>query len=140
MWAVKNDQTGFRSINFESELNADESLYLTQPELTVTRDQVIKSYSIQIQNNLDEFAKTRGYDNVNSSSKYKDISDEEIFLLPDDVQTDVIRFRSECRYLALKTAETWARCYQILAESDNSNNIPSFEDVLSQLPTLEWPI
>lgn len=139
MWAVRNDQNGFRSINNESELNADETLSLAQPVLSVTRAQVIQRYSLEIQNNLDKFAKTRGYDNVNSSAKYKDITDEEISLLPEDVQSDVIRFRGECRYLALKTAETWARCYQILAEASNSNSIPSLTEVLEQLPTLEWP-
>jgi len=94
------------------------------------------------QKRLDDFALTRNYDNVNSISKYQNISDEEIASLPVEEQPLVTKFRSECRYLALATAQTWAKLYTMLAEVQaGTRPIPSkFEEIESQLPVLEWPV
>lgn len=94
------------------------------------------------QSRIDAFAATRGYDGVNSISKYQNISDEEIAALPASEQTMVAKFRGECRYLAVVTAQTWAKMYGMLGEVQaGTRPKPSgFADVESELPVLEWPV
>lgn len=94
------------------------------------------------QRRLDAFATTRGYDNVNSIAKYKDISDEEIATLPAPQQALVTKFRTESRYLALATANTWAKLFVILAEVEaGTRPVPAgFADVEPDLPELVWPV
>ena len=91
---------------------------------------------------IDGFAATRGYDGVNSISKYQNISDEEIAALPASEQPMVSKFRGECRYLAVVTAQTWAKMYGMLGEVQAGiRSKPSgFADVESELPALEWPV
>jgi hypothetical protein len=90
---------------------------------------------------LDVFANTRGYDGVNSASKYKDITDAEIATLPVGEQQLVTKFRTECRYLTLVTARTWASLYLILDQINAGHLQPpsSFEELEMLLPVLEWP-
>lgn len=94
------------------------------------------------QSRIDAFAATRGYDGVNSISKYQNISDEEIAALPASEQPMVSKFRGECRYLAVVTAQTWAKMYGMLGEVQaGTRQKPSgFADVESELPALEWPV
>lgn len=93
------------------------------------------------QQRLDDFARTRNYDSVDSIAKYKDIADEEILLLPADEQPLVEKFRNECRYLALSTARTWAKLYLVLDEIlAGTRPMPSgYADIEPELPVLEWP-
>ena len=94
------------------------------------------------QSRIDAFAATRGYDGVNSIGKYQNISDEEIAALPASEQPMVSKFRGECRYLAVVTAQTWAKMYGMLGEVQvGTRQKPSdFADVESELPVLEWPV
>lgn len=94
------------------------------------------------QSRIDAFAATRGYDGVNSISKYQNISDEEIAALPASEQPMVSKFRAEARYLAVGTAQTWAKMYGMLGEVQaGTRPKPSgFADVESELPALEWPV
>lgn len=93
------------------------------------------------QKRLDTFALTRQYDNVNSISKYQNITDEEILSLPEQDRPMVTKFRTECRYLALVTAQTWATLYNILDEVETGLRPPptGYSDIESELPTLVWP-
>lgn len=94
------------------------------------------------QKRLDDFARTRNYDDTDSISKYKDISDAEIAALPTDEQPLVTKFRAECRYLAVTTARTWAKLYLILAEvQEGTRPMPGgFADIEGELPVLAWPL
>lgn len=94
------------------------------------------------QSRLDSFVRTRGYDDANSTSKYKDISDEEIQSLPLQQQQLVTKFRAECRYVGIATASTWAKLYLILGEVESGiRPIPSsYADIEPELPPLEWPL
>ena len=94
------------------------------------------------QDRLDAFAMTRGYDNVNSAAKYKDITDAEIAAMPVNEQPLVMQFRAECRYLAIATARTWARLYIVLGEVQaGTRPVPAgFQDIEPELPALEWPV
>lgn len=102
---------------------------------------LIEAVTAATQSRLDAFAMTRGYDNVNSIAKYKDISDEEIATLPASQQALVMKFRAESRYLALATASTWAMLYVILEEiKAGTRPTPSGVGVVeSNLPELAWP-
>lgn len=93
------------------------------------------------QAHLDAFAKSRNYDDVNSISKYQNISDAEIAALPAEDRPLVEQFRAECRYLAVATAQTWARLYQILGEIQaGTRAVPvGFDEIEASLPALGWP-
>lgn len=93
------------------------------------------------QQRLDSFARTRNYDDVNSAAKYKDITDTEIATLPPTEQPLVEKFRTECRYIALVTAQTWAKLYLILGEVQAGARpaATGFADVEPDLPELAWP-
>jgi hypothetical protein len=107
-----------------------------------TSDEIIAGLSAQIQKRLDDFAKTRRYDNVGSGPKYDDLTDAEIASLPDVLQAIVTRYRAETRYLKVKTAETWAKGEILTAEVlSGERPVPSsIADIEVDLPTLEWPV
>lgn len=105
------------------------------------RELLQKNIIEKVQIRLDTFAQSRGYDNTNSIAKYKDISDEEISMLPTEEQFLVQKFRTECRYLAVATARTWAKLYLILAEVQSGNRVVyGYSDIENDLPELIWPI
>jgi hypothetical protein len=112
-------------------------------ELSVEKYQkeLISLVESKTQARLDAFATTGGYSNNDSISKYKDITDDEIALLPADEQPLVTRFRTECRYLAVQTARTWAKLYLILDEvTAGTRPVPSgYTDIEPELPVLQWP-
>lgn len=95
----------------------------------------------QTQTRLDQFANTRHYSNVDSLGKYKDITDQEINQLTPQEQPLVLKFRTECRYLCLATASTWARLYLILDEvRAGTRPVPNdISDIETDLPPLVWP-
>lgn len=94
-----------------------------------------------VQSRLDTFANTRGYSSTDSLSKYQNLSDAEIATLPATDQPKVTQFRAECRYLALKIAQTWAVLYAGLDEvKAGTRAMPtSYADVEPLLPALVWP-
>lgn len=119
---------------------------ITQGELDAIRasrqstPNAVADFTAAIQQRLDDFARTRNYDNVDSASKYQNISDAEISLLPVPEQATVSKFRVECRYLALSVARTWATYYAILADVQAGKRpMPTLEQILAELPVLEWP-
>ncbi len=91
---------------------------------------------------LTDFAATRGYSSLDAISKYKDITDAEIASLPTADQPMVTKFRAECRYLALVTAQTWAVLYRGLAEVQaGTRPMPSgYDEIKDELPALVWPV
>ena len=112
-----------------------------QANMVSAGNQLKNSIVSEMQQRLNQFASIRGYDNVDSMSKYKDITDTEINALPLDEQPLVMKFRAECRYLALATARTWARLYLLLGEVEQgARAMPSgLSDFTPDLPVLEWP-
>lgn len=120
----------------------DKSTEELQQEQEAFVAELQKTIVSSTQARLDAFAATRGYDGVNSIAKYKDISDEEISMLEPAEQLLVNKFRAEARYLAVKTAQTWAKLYIILEEvKQGTRPIPSgFSDIELDLPELNWPV
>lgn len=85
------------------------------------------------QSRLDDFAKTRQYDNIKSAGSY--------------VGCSVPRFAIEGGYCRDKMAETWDALIAIMAAVQAGNwpttgagQVPTgYSDIESALPTLEWP-
>jgi hypothetical protein len=86
-----------------------------------------------VQERLDDFAKTRGYDDIKSACGYAGCS--------------VSSFATEGAYCRDARAETWAALYALL-DLVQAGNWPttgaaqaptSYEDIEPQLPALSWP-
>lgn len=85
-----------------------------------------KKFTDAIQNRMDEFARTRGYDNMLSVCSY--------YGSPDT------KFKNEAlRAMALRT-ETWTRGYQLIDEIMNGTRpMPTtVEEIFAELPELTW--
>lgn len=113
-----------------------------EPVPTPTNDEIITALSAQIQKRLDDFAKTRRYDNVTSGTKYDDLTDTEIAAVPAELQAIITRYRAESRYLKVVTAQTWAKGELLTAEVlSGMRPVPaSIADIEADLPTLAWPV
>lgn len=84
-----------------------------------------KQFTDAIQQRLDDFAKTRGYDGIMSACSYFGSSNP--------------RFKAEAdRALQLRD-DTWAACYAILNEVLAGNRpVPTLDEIVSELPALTW--
>lgn len=80
-----------------------------------------------VQKRLDDFASTRGYDNILSACTY--------------VTSSVDQFRLDAETAVSLRDQTWAACYGILsAIQSGDKQMPSLEDFLNSLPPLVWPV
>lgn len=79
------------------------------------------------QQRLDDFARTRNYDNIMSACTY--------------ATSTVPRFAAEGQYCVTARDNTWATLYQILDEvKAGTRPMPSgYADIEPLLPVLEWP-
>lgn len=92
----------------------------------MTEEQIIAVFVAEIQRRLDAFARTRGYDSILSAATY--------------ATSAVQRFSVEGRYAVDARDATWAAAYQILDQVKNGErDMPSIDDVISELPLLQWP-
>jgi hypothetical protein len=84
-------------------------------------------FTRQIQQRLDAFAQTRGYDNILSACTYASS------LIPG--------FAAEGRYCAGARDATWAAAWAILnaVEAGNRPMPGSIADIEADLPALQWP-
>ncbi len=80
------------------------------------------------QRRLDDFARTRNYDDILSACTY--------------ATSAVPKFAAEGRYAVQARDATWAALYQFMADVQaGTKPVPSgFEDVEPLLPALEWPL
>lgn len=118
----------------EDESNTDYQQYLAwraegnepEPADTPTPDQLIAGFTAAVQSRLDAFVRTRNYDGILSLCTYATDPDP--------------RFAAEGqRGVDLRSA-TWAACYLIMAEVQaGTRPMPTVEELLAELPALEWP-
>lgn len=82
----------------------------------------------QVQDRLDQFAKTRNYDSIMSACTY--------------VTSSVPRFATDGAYCVSVRDQTWATLYSFLAEVQaGTKPMPSsYADVEPILPKLVWPL
>lgn len=97
-----------------------------KPNLSPTQEQLIAQFTVDIQDRLDDFARTRNYDNCLSCCTY--------------AGSVVEKFATEAAYMISRRDAHWQAAYQILADVDAGiRAIPSKEDLFSELGSLEWP-
>lgn len=80
-----------------------------------------------VQDRLDAFAKTRGYDGILSACTY--------------ATSKVAKFAAEGAYCVDARDAHWAQCYAIMADVQGGlRPMPTVDAVLAELPALEWPL
>lgn len=96
----------------------------------------------RVEKRLNDFAKSVGYGDINSISKYQNLSQEQISSLPEGDAIVVSRYKRECDAIALLVAFTWAKFEMITKQvSDGTRSkLLSFEDIEAELPALELSI
>ena len=106
---------------------ADENGYpILQDPPPPTAEQIIAKYTADVQQHLDAFARTRGYDNILSACTY--------------ATSTVPKFAAEGQYAVEARDATWAKCYEVLAEVEaGSRPMPTLDELLAELPVLTWP-
>ena len=91
-----------------------------------TLNQIIAHYTSGVQKYLDDFAKTHSYDSILSACTY--------------ATSTVQKFAAEGQYAVEARDATWAKCYEILADVESGKRpMPSLEEIIAELPELEWP-
>ena len=88
---------------------------------------LINAMVVDVQQRLDKFAATRGYDGILSLCTY--------------ATSTVPQFQKEGQYGVEARDAAWHRLYQILAEVESgARPMPtSFADIEGELPVLKWP-
>lgn len=96
-------------------------------ELALDKQDLIETIVTQVQERLDNFARTRQYDGILSACTY--------------AASPTLKFASEGQYCVAQRDATWAALYQILAEVEaGTRPIPAgYSDIEGDLPALEWP-
>lgn len=90
-------------------------------------EHVIASVQQAVQKRLDDFAHTRKYDGILSAATY--------------ATSTVPQFAAEGQYAVHARDTAWAACYRVMNDVRGGlRPMPSVEQVLAELPTLEWPI
>lgn len=99
----------------------------TEDDITAETLSTINVYEQNIQVILDKFAQERGYDDIKSACDY--------------AGCNITKFDTEGTYCKNLRAETWDVCYQILSDVENGiRPLPTFEEVVAELPTPTWPV
>ena len=80
-----------------------------------------------VQKRLDDFAKTKGYENINSATTY--------------ISSSVTKYKNEGTHASTVRDSTWNALYQIIDDMNDGkrNQIKEFSEIVSELPTLTWP-
>ena len=88
-------------------------------------ERLVAAVTQAVQQRLDDFARTRNYDGILSAATY--------------ATSAVPKFASEGQYAVQARDAIWAACYAIMAEVQQGQRpMPTIEQVLAELPVLEW--
>lgn len=97
-----------------------------EPADAKTKEQIIEEYQAAVQKRLDDFAQTRNYNDILSACTY--------------ATSLVERFKIEGQYCVNARDTTWAKCYEILESvKTGKRKLPTLDQLMSELPILEWP-
>lgn len=125
IWAFESDGSQDQLITDDMTPISDAELYiLHNPEQSTEQ---IKASIVQVtQQRLDDFAKTRNYDNILSACTY--------------ATSSIPKFLQEGQSAVNARDTTWSALYTILAEVESgSKSMPKgFTDIEPFLPVLEW--
>lgn len=97
-------------------------------QLALEKKEFLNSVISAVQKRLDTFAHTRNYDNILSACTY--------------ATSTVPKFKTEGQYCVDLRDSTWSTLYTLLAEVEaGTKPMPAtVEEVISLLPTMEWPV
>ena len=101
---------------------------LQPPEqpLPPTHEEIVAKYAAGVQQHLDTFARARNYDGILSAATY--------------ATSRVPKFKAEGQYAVEARDVTWAKCYEVLAAVEaGSRPMPTWDELLAELPVLRWP-
>lgn len=110
---------------------AAELVALTAAEVQAHRnpppsaEQLQAAFTAAIQQRLDAFAQTRGYDGILSACTY--------------ATSAVPKFQAEGQTCVDVRDATWTTAYAILADVQAGGPMPTMDQVMAELPALEWP-
>lgn len=91
-----------------------------------TIEQIIAQYDAAVQQHLDDFARTRGYDGIMSAATY--------------AASTVPKFKAEGQYAVEARDATWAQAaHRLAAVEAGSRPMPTLDELLAELPVLTWP-
>lgn len=99
------------------------------PEELVAKVEELKAQVVnKVQERLDDFARTRNYDNILSAATY--------------ATSKVAKFAAEGQYAVEARDGTWAALYELMAEVEAGTRTPptSYEEIEQELPALVWPV
>jgi division protein CdvB (Snf7/Vps24/ESCRT-III family) len=86
-----------------------------------------KELTDSVQKYLDSFVQSRGYDNVLSTITY--------------ITSTVPQFKLEAQYVLEARDKVWLKANELLDDvMKGRRSIPTIEEVLTELPVLEWPL
>ena len=98
----------------------------TAQEIADRKSALIDDYSSKTQQRLDSFAQTRAYDGILSACTY--------------ASSPTTKFAAEGQYCVGARDATWAALLMILNDVEQGlRDIPTWEEVESELPLLVWP-
>ena len=90
-----------------------------------TPEELKKMFTDAIQKYLDTTAQSRRYDNIFTAISYVNSTDE--------------TFAREAQACLVWRDKVWRKCYDILdAVEAGEREIPTVEELISELPTIEW--
>lgn len=106
---------------------AEEELSAIAAAEVVRNDSIKSSIIQQTQLRLDQFAQTRGYDNILSATTYATSQNP--------------KFAQEGQYALQQRDATWTKLLEILAEVESGTRpVPQgYNDIEAELPLLAWP-
>lgn len=91
----------------------------------MTNAEIMRVCEQTIQRRLDDFARTRNYDTILSACSY--------------VNSFNPTFKDEGTKCSMIRDATWNKCYEIMNEViGGTRSMPSLEQLISELPVLDW--
>ena len=109
------------------EITEAEAAELQKPTPEEQQAALLSSFTTAIQAHLDTFARTRNYDGIMSAATY--------------ATSTVPKFKAEGQYAVEARDATWNKGYEIMgAVMAGERPMPTWEEILTELPALTWPV
>ena len=99
------------------------AIVTTQPKVS----DIQNAFLMRVRDRLNNFAKTRMYDDILSACSY--------------VNDSNLKFKSEAEYCIQMRSETYSKLFEILSDMESNKRplITNFNAIESELPNLVWP-
>ena len=96
-------------------------------EYQPTPEEIEKQFSDALQKYMDDFAKTRKYEDIGSACSY--------------AVSQTPQLKMEGMYCVVQRDAIWIKSYEILTDVlAGKRPMPTREEVMAEMPVLEWPV